>query len=220
MEEEKGSGASFFGTLLRRHRLAAGLSQEELAERARMSADGVSALERGHRKTPQRETLSLLADALALDEGRRREFEAAGSRSTAGAAPAAGAPHRSALPGGLASFVGREAELDAIAGLVCEHRLVTITGAGGIGKTQTALRAVASLEAGRIGDVRFIGLAPLADPALVVSAIAAAVGVKEVPHQPLLETAGCIAAQPSAAADPRQLRTRRSGRRRASPSFY
>jgi transcriptional regulator with XRE-family HTH domain len=64
--------------LLRRYRLAAGLSQEALAERARMSANGIGALERGYRRTPQRETLALLAVALELEGSALNEFEAAG----------------------------------------------------------------------------------------------------------------------------------------------
>jgi len=74
-------GSSTFGTLLRRHRLLAGLSQEALAERARLSTNGIGALERGYRRTPQRETLALLTGALALNEEQRRVFEAA-ARST------------------------------------------------------------------------------------------------------------------------------------------
>ena len=66
---------SGFGVVLRRHRLAAGLSQEALAERARMSSNGVSALERGYRRTPQRQTLALLADALSLNGNERALFE-------------------------------------------------------------------------------------------------------------------------------------------------
>lgn len=66
---------SRFGVLLRRHRLTAGLSQEALAERARMSPDGISALERGHRRNPQRQTLVLLADALQLSRDERAQFE-------------------------------------------------------------------------------------------------------------------------------------------------
>ena len=50
------------------------------------------------------------------------------------------------LPLSLTSFVGRERELDEIAALVREHRLVTITGAGGVGKTQTALRVATALS--------------------------------------------------------------------------
>ena len=61
------------GELLRQHRIAAGLTQEELAERARMSARAISDLERGVRRTPHSDTLRLLADALSL---RRRRSSA------------------------------------------------------------------------------------------------------------------------------------------------
>src|ERR1700735_2544959 len=74
-------GSPDFGMLLRHYRLSAGLSQEVLAERAQMSVNGVSALERGYRRTPQRETLSLLVGALALNDEQREEFEAAAARS-------------------------------------------------------------------------------------------------------------------------------------------
>ena len=55
-----------FGLLLRRHRLAAGLTQEALAERARLSVAAIYTLERGSRRAPRKETLALLAEALAL----------------------------------------------------------------------------------------------------------------------------------------------------------
>ena len=55
-----------FGELLRHYRIAAGLTQEELAERAGVSIRGISDLERGARRTPHLTTASMLADALAL----------------------------------------------------------------------------------------------------------------------------------------------------------
>jgi transcriptional regulator with XRE-family HTH domain len=63
-----------FGDLLRRHRLAAGLTQEELAERASLSRRGISDLERGARSHPYRETVRVLADALGLAGGERSAF--------------------------------------------------------------------------------------------------------------------------------------------------
>jgi predicted ATPase/class 3 adenylate cyclase/Tfp pilus assembly protein PilF len=66
-----------FGELLRCYRLAAGLSQEALAERARLSAQAVSALERGVKRTPYRETVRLLADALRLPAEEAARLEAA-----------------------------------------------------------------------------------------------------------------------------------------------
>jgi predicted ATPase/DNA-binding XRE family transcriptional regulator len=193
--EERIRGSSAFGILLRQYRLAAGLSQEALAERARLSTNGIGALERGYRHTPQRETLALLADALALDEGQREEFETAAARSgpprRMGGASVTVGPWSNAtiakLPLALTSFVGRESELAEIAALVRDHRMVTLTGAGGVGKTQTALHVAAALN-----DVDaalcFVGLAPIDDPSLVATAIASALGVQEVPNHPLIET--------------------------------
>ena len=66
-----------FGTLLKRHRLEAGLSQEALAERAHMSARGVGDLERGVRRFPYRDTIAQLAAALDLSEGERTALEVA-----------------------------------------------------------------------------------------------------------------------------------------------
>ena len=181
--------------LLRSYRLTAGLSQEALAERAGMSVHGIRALERGYRRTPQRGTLALLSGALALNDDQCREFEVAAARwvllrdggkaSSVLVGPWPDTPS-SNLPLSLASFVGRERELDEIATLVREHRLVTLTGAGGVGKTQTALQ-VATAE--RHADaVWFVGLAPLSDPSLVSAAIASALRVQEVPNRSLLET--------------------------------
>jgi len=192
--ESRAQGSPDFGTLLRSYRLAAGLSQEALAERAGMSSHGISALERGYRRTPQRGTLALLAGALALSDAQRRELEVAAARwvllrEGAKAAVLVGPwPDKPAsnLPLSLASFVGREAELREIASLVREHRLVTLTGSGGIGKTQTALQVATAL--GDAGAVSFVGLSPLSDPSLVAAAIASTLRVQEAPNRSPLET--------------------------------
>jgi transcriptional regulator with XRE-family HTH domain len=66
-----------FADLLRRHRQAAGLTQAELAEQAGLSVDAISTLERGARLTPRKDTVALLADALALAPEQRAAFAAA-----------------------------------------------------------------------------------------------------------------------------------------------
>src|SRR5918993_2071948 len=66
-----------FGSLLRQHRLAAGLSQAELAERAGLSTDGIGALEAGRRATPRLYTVRALAEALSLAEDDRLSLIAA-----------------------------------------------------------------------------------------------------------------------------------------------
>ncbi|MGC9992495.1 MAG: helix-turn-helix domain-containing protein [Candidatus Cybelea sp.] len=196
MEDEgRVSGSSDFGALLRRYRRAAGLSQEALAERARISTEGVSALERGYRRSPQRETLALLAGALALDGEQRRDFEAAAKRAglarRGGASGTAGPwieSGGSALPFALSSFVGRETELEEIATLVRQHRLVTLTGTGGVGKTQTALQVGSALGDTTDGAVCFIALAPIGDPSFVVYTVASALGIRPAPDQPPLQS--------------------------------
>ena len=195
-DEARESGSSTFGRLLRRYRLAAGLSQRALADRARLSLDGISSLERGHRRSPQRETLALLAGALALNDEQRRAFESAATRPASprhrDRAPVTVGPWLSAgsatLPLALTRFVGREVELDEIAALVREHRLVTLTGTGGIGKTQTALQVATALRDATESRVCFVPFGPIADPSLFSAAVASPLGVQEVPGHPLLET--------------------------------
>src|SRR5919109_5663669 len=68
---------SAFGELLKRYRVAAGLSQEALAERAGLSARAISDLERGARRVPRHETVDQLATALALLPAARTRLEAA-----------------------------------------------------------------------------------------------------------------------------------------------
>src|SRR5260370_10562633 len=74
-----------FGALLLRLRAAAGLTQEQLAARAGLSPNAISALESGKRRTPRFATVELLAAALSLDAHQRNELMAA-ARSTAGGA--------------------------------------------------------------------------------------------------------------------------------------
>src|SRR4051812_35760814 len=77
-----GAPARRFGQCLRRHRRAAGLTQEELAERSGISPRSISGLERGEGATPRRDTLALLERALGLEGNDRDSFEALVVRPT------------------------------------------------------------------------------------------------------------------------------------------
>jgi predicted ATPase len=104
-----------------------------------------------------------------------------------GSEPAAGRPHN--LPRALTSFVGRETEVAEVRRLLGVAPLVSLTGPGGSGKTRLALRVAAEVLAAPDPVLRdgvwLVDLAPLADGTLVPQAVAAAVGVREVPGQPL-----------------------------------
>ena len=92
------------------------------------------------------------------------------------------------LPLQLTSFVGRERELAEVAALLGAHRLLTLTGPGGTGKTRLALQAAADALEQYPDGVWLAELAALADPGLVPQAVAQAVGVREEPARPLLAT--------------------------------
>src|SRR5262249_14851866 len=86
---------------------------------------------------------------------------------------------RSNLPAPLTSFVGREREIVEIKRLLPQTRLLTLVGAGGIGKTRLALQSVAEVVDAYRDGVRFIDLAALREGALVATTIAQALGVRE-----------------------------------------
>jgi len=94
------------------------------------------------------------------------------------------------LPVQLTSFVGREAEIASVQALLDRSRLVTLTGPGGAGKTRLAVQ-VAAERLGSYGDgTFFVELAPLSDPAMVPSAIADALLIREATDRPIGETLG------------------------------
>ena len=95
---------------------------------------------------------------------------------------------RTPLPSEVSSFVGREDELGEIVRLLHAHRLVTLTGVGGSGKTRLALAVAGELDEIFADEVWVVELAPIGDPELVPRVVAAAAGIGERPGQPLTET--------------------------------
>ena len=92
------------------------------------------------------------------------------------------------LPASLSSFVGRERETAEVEELLVVGRLVTLTGAGGCGKTRLALE-VASRKLEFFADgVWFVDLAPLSDPQLVGQTVIHALGAREEPGRPVFDT--------------------------------
>ena len=137
-----------FGQLLRQLRVEAGLTQEELAEAARLSPRSVSDLERGIHPTARKDTAQLLARALGLTGPAQSAFEAAArGRAPADAVFAGGvAAATRTLPRDVAGFTGREAELRELMAASADgaHPVLGIHALGGmagIGKTALAVHA-------------------------------------------------------------------------------
>ncbi len=173
-----------FGDLLKKYRLSSGVSQEGLAERARVSAGAIGALEQGSRRAPYRETVTRLADALGLPPDDRRELESAAERARGRRRRLdTEAVQDNNLPTRLTSFVGRDDDIARIRELLRTGRLVTLTGSGGIGKTRSALEAARGLlEQRRHEEAWFVDFSPLRDAAFVPGAISE---VFNVPAPPL-----------------------------------
>jgi predicted ATPase/DNA-binding CsgD family transcriptional regulator len=106
---------------------------------------------------------------------------------------AAGGVH--GFPAALTSFIGRDGPLREVAGLLAEHRLVTVTGPGGAGKTRLAGQ-VARAVAGRFADGAWLAeLAPVRDAAQVPAVVAAVLGVREQPGVPAGEALARVLAR-------------------------
>jgi len=135
-----------FGGLLRELRVKAQLTQEDLAEAAGLSPRTVSDIERGVSRKAHKDTARLLADALHLIGPARVRFEAvARARDPGNAGPGSAAAATRTLPRDVASFTGRQQELQALveaavgsAGVVGIH---AIGGMAGVGKTAFAVHA-------------------------------------------------------------------------------
>jgi tetratricopeptide (TPR) repeat protein/transcriptional regulator with XRE-family HTH domain len=138
-----------FGDLLREHRVAAGFTQEQLAERSGLGTRTIRDLERGRVTRPHRESIALLATALGLPAAARDELALAGNQLTwrqAPDGPAAASAVPRQLPPAVPHFAGRSAALKVLADLIADigapSRTVVISaidGTAGIGKTALAV---------------------------------------------------------------------------------
>jgi len=180
-----------FGYWVRRRRKALDLTQADLARKVGCALVTIQKIEAEERR-PSGQIAALLAEQLRIAPDERAAFlrsargELAVDRLHAPDAPAVSPQHN--FPIQLTSFIGRSHELATIAAMLAEARLLTLTGPGGTGKTRLALRLAEDVLDQFPAGVWVVELAPLADPALIVPAIATVLDVREDPGRPLLTT--------------------------------
>ena len=85
------------------------------------------------------------------------------------------------LPAQLTSFVGRDTEMGDVRSILAQNRLVTLTGAGGVGKTRLAMQVAASVADDYADGICYIDLAPITDPDLVPVTAARTLGLPDQP---------------------------------------
>jgi predicted ATPase/DNA-binding XRE family transcriptional regulator len=168
----------FAGTV-RRLRVAAGLTQAELAEAAGISERTVSDLERGLRRTVYTDTARRLARAIGIEGAELSAFlTAAQGLPPASLSAAETGPLRTRLPARPTPLLGRDQEVARLLGLMRDPacRLCTIVGPGGVGKTRLAAEVAVAVGSDFPGGVFFIGLSEVDDPALLMPVVMAALG--------------------------------------------
>lgn len=170
---------------MRRLREAAGLTQENLAVRASLSAKGISDLERGARRRPHPHTVRVLADALELSEDERASLLAAVPKRGEAGDDVPTARSELLLPMPPTPLVGRERNLEEVSSFLRrrEVRLLTLTGTGGVGKTRLALQAARVAEQFFTDGVTFVALAPLNNAEFVVPSVVRSFGLRETSGQ-------------------------------------
>ncbi|MFC0507280.1 ATP-binding protein [Micromonospora costi] len=185
------AGRTALPELLRSHRLAAGLTQAELAGRAGVGVRTVRDLERGRSSRPQRTTVELLAGALDLGGTARAAFLAAARGPVAdtaattwsGGGPGGGGP-AVALPPPI-ELIGRDRDVTELAGMLTDDlgpRLVSLVGLAGVGKTALALAVSHAVAGSHPGGVAGILVSEGSDADDVLAASLGVLGAARVPE--------------------------------------
>jgi predicted ATPase len=194
------SSFTTFGEMLRHLRLRAGLTQDEFGLAVGYSRAHVARLESGQRTPNIGAVQARFIEALQLrdEPGWAAQLVELARHAQADASLEASLPvvprslHRSNLPVQLTRFIGHAHDIEALHQLLSQHRLVTLTGAGGVGKTRLAIEVASSIAV--VGDMPvstpafrdglwLVQFAPLVDPALVPRTVATTLNLPDLPGQ-------------------------------------
>ncbi|MEU1966123.1 helix-turn-helix domain-containing protein [Micromonospora sediminicola] len=176
-------GRTLLSDLVRGHRLAAGLTQAELAGRAGVGVRTVRDLERGRATRPQRTTVDLLADALGLTGDDRREFVTTARPAPTDPAPRIPAADDPGTPTALpqpVALLGRDRDVAEVSDLIGAHPVVSLVGLAGVGKSALALTVAHAVAARHPAGVVGVLVGEGSDTADVLAAAAAVFGVSRL----------------------------------------
>jgi predicted ATPase/DNA-binding XRE family transcriptional regulator len=178
--------AKSFGEWLRHRRRELDLTQQELARQVGCAPITVRKIE-SEQMRPSKQLAELLCEHLGVAAGEMGRFMRF-ARGAEAIEPVLVEPPRHNLPHPVSTFVGREREIAEIQSLLSTSRLITLTGAGGCGKSRLALEVAHRMFAHVPDGAWLVGFAPISDGALVAPTVGAALKVREEAGRPLIET--------------------------------
>ena len=177
-----------FGVWLRKQRRALDLTRQALADQLGCAEVTLRRIETGTLK-PSKELAQTILQQLDIPKSEWRPWISF-ARGLSGF-PFTSSPSSSKsntnLPASLTSFIGREKEQLDVLQLITKHRLVTLTGAGGVGKTRLAIRVGEHVLGNYADGVWLIELAPILDLLLVPRVTAIAIGLRDEPQRPVID---------------------------------
>jgi len=178
-----------FGEWLRKQRRALDLSRQDLANQAGCAEITLRRIEAGTLK-PSKELAFLLLDKIGIPDGERLQWVAF-ARGTASLPTnqtlSSPSEPKTNLPAFITTFIGREKEQVEIRKLIHKHRLVTLTGSGGVGKTRLSIKTGGHVLEDYVNGVWLVELASLNDPALLPQTVAKVFGLVTQSEVPILE---------------------------------
>jgi predicted ATPase/DNA-binding XRE family transcriptional regulator len=177
-----------FGIWLRKQRRALDLSRQAFADQVGCAEVTLRRIEAGTLK-PSQELASLLVEQLGIPEAERSQWIsfARGLSDFPSQSHLSSNKPKSNLPAPLTSFIGREKEQAEVIQLITKHRLVTLTGSGGVGKTRLSLEVGKQILGNYADGVWLVELAPILDPLLVPRTTAIAIGLRDEPQRPVID---------------------------------
>ncbi len=177
-----------FGVWLRKQRRALDLTRQAFADQVGCAEVTLRRIEAGTLK-PSKELASILLEKLGVPETKWPQW-------IAFARGLSGFPHQSNrllnkpitnLPAPLTSFIGRKKQQLEVIQLISKHRLVTLTGSAGVGKTRLSITVGEQVLETYDDGVWLVELAPILDPLFVPRTVAIAIGLRDEPQRPVIE---------------------------------
>ena len=177
-----------FGTWLRKQRRALDLTRQAFANQVGCAEVTLRRIEMGTLK-PSKELAQMLLEKLGIPDAERLQWISF-SRGLSGFPLSSASPSKKPstnLPAPLTTFIGREKEQLNVIKLITKHRLVTLTGPGGVGKTRLSTKVGEQVLRDYDDGVWFVEFAPVLDPLLVPRTTAIAIGLRDDPQRPVMD---------------------------------